>query len=128
MATRKAVAGKPALDPTLPNVPLVLNGRTLFLAFDFNAIATAESVTGLELLNSIDLQNLNAGKFRALLYSALLKAQPDITIEEVGSMINFTSLPAITVALVHAWTGSQPEIVEANKETANPPVEQPDQN
>lgn len=124
MARKTAVAGVPGLDPTLPNVPLVLNGTTWHLAFDFNSLATVGSLTGLNLLSKLDLQNLNAGEYRALLYSTLLKNHPDLTLEQAGSLINLASLPAITVALVHAWTGSQPAIIEGDKESINPPEEQ----
>ena len=122
MAPRKTtVAGIPGSDPTLPSVPLELHGKKFHLAFDFNAIATAESLTGLNLLGKMDLQNLNAVQYRALLYSTLLKKHPEITLDEVGAMINLATLPAITVALVHAWTGSQPEVIEQDK--PNPPEE-----
>ena len=125
MASKKvSVAGVPGVDPTLPRVPLVLNGKTHYLHFSFNAIAKAEELTGLNLLGSLDLQNLNAIQYRALLYSTLLQEDPSITLERVGNMISLATLPAITVALVHAWTGSQPEIVETAKdEKANPTEE-----
>ena len=125
MASKKvSVAGVPGVDPTLPRVPLVLNGKTYYLHFSFNAIATAEELTGLNILDSMDLQNLNAIKYRALLYSTLLQEDPSITLERVGNMISLATLPAITVALVHEWTGSNPEIVEAAKdEKANPTEE-----
>ena len=124
MASKKvtpiAVAGVPGKDKTLPNVPLTIDGVTRHLCFDFNAIAVAEELTGLNLLQSLDLQNLSAVKYRALLYSTLLKENPKITIEEVGGMINLSTLPAITVALVHAWTGSQPEVITDKDDKANP--------
>ena len=115
MASKKSaitsVAGIPGKDKTLPNVPLTIDGRTYSLCFDFNALAIAEELTGLNLLQSLDLQNLSVVKYRALLYSTLLKENPKITIEEVGKMVTLATLPAITIALVHAWTGSQPEVL-----------------
>jgi hypothetical protein len=124
MASRKTVAGTPGLDPSIVKVPLKLNGKTYHLNFSFNGIATAEALTGLKLLGCIDLQNLSATQYRALLYSTLLDENPDISIGEVGSLINLKTLPEITIALVHAWTGSRPAIV-AEEGEANPPVEQP---
>jgi hypothetical protein len=126
MASKKnSVAGIPGKDKTLPNVKLTVFGKVYQLAFDFHSIAIAEELTGLNLLNSLDLQNLNATKYRALLYSALLKAQPEITLEETADLVTLATLPDITVALVHAWTGSQPEvIVDKDAKDENPPVGQ----
>lgn len=129
MASKKvsSVAGVPGKDPTLPKVPLQIHGRQYFLAFDFNALATAEAATGLNLLGSLDLQNLNVIQYRALLFATLLKENPTITLEEVGSLVTLATLPSITMALVQAWTGSQPEIVETPKSAStNPPGEQPE--
>jgi hypothetical protein len=126
MASRKlSVAGKPGSDPTLPKVKLTINGTDLYLVYDFNAIATAEELTGLELLaGSMDLSNLNANKYRALLYASLLKFQPDITLGAVGDLIKPATMPAIVTALVHAWTGSRPEIIADEKKdvSENPDV------
>jgi len=126
MASRKSVAGIPGKDPTLPNVPLELNGKVYHLAFSFNAMAKVEELTGLKLLNAIEFNDLSVTQYRALLFSALLTENPDITLEEVGNLINLKTLAPITVALVHAWTGSQPEVVALGKDE-NPPVEQPAQ-
>jgi hypothetical protein len=128
MATKKihSVAGIPGKDPTLPKVPLELNGHTYFLTFDFNAIAVAEEKTGMNLLGSLDLQNLTVRQYRALLYSTMLKETPEITLEEVGNLVTLASIPAITLALIHAWTGSQPEVVK-EKASAKRPDEQPSQ-
>lgn len=128
MPRKNNVAGVPGKDPTLPKVPLTIDGITRHLVYDFNAIAVTEELTGINLLECIDLQNLTAAKYRALLYSTLLKENPDITLEQVGALVRFDTLPAVTVALVEAWTGSRPEVVTGSKaENENPPVEQTNQ-
>jgi len=114
------VAGVPGSDPTLPKVPLTIKGKTYFLVFDFNAIAKAEELTGLNLLAALDFSNLNIVKYRALLYSALLTGSPKITLEEVGNLITVHNMGEVTLALVEAWTGSKPEVVE-DKTKVNPP-------
>lgn len=124
---RLSVVGVLGKDKTLPNVPLTLNGTTYHLCYSFNGIAVAEELTGLELLaGSMDLQNMNASRFRAMLYASLLKGQPKITIDEVGDLINPKSIPEIVTALVHAWTGSRPEVIIEKDEKPNPdePLEQ----
>jgi hypothetical protein len=128
MASKKfSVAGKPGSDPTLPNVALTINEKVFQLCYDFNSIAEAENLTGINLLfSSMDFQNLDARKYRALLFAALLKGQPGITLDEAGALINNTTIPSILQALVEAWTGSHPEIlVDSEKaDKVNPPVEQ----
>lgn len=101
------------VDPTLPKVPLELDGKKYFLVFDFNAVVIAESLTGLNLLNALDLRNLSASSTRALLYAALLKVQPDLTLEAVGNLITEAGrkgeVNKIPKALVKAYLESQPE-------------------
>lgn len=99
------VAGKPGLDPTLPDVELVLRGQSFHLAFDFNAICHAEKLTGLNLLTAI-VTDISASQLRALLWSAILKDNSGFTIDEVGSWITAHNAPTIHKALVAAWFGS----------------------
>jgi hypothetical protein len=117
------VAGVPGSDPTLPKVSITVGGKVYFLAFDFNSIAKAEELTGLNLLKSLDFTDLSITTYRALLFSALLKGNPDITLEEVGDMITVKNMTEVTLALVEAWTGSKPDVVEEVKPVVNPPIE-----
>lgn len=105
MAKNTKVADKPALDPTLPDVELVLGGQTFKLCFDFNAVVHAEKITGVNLLTSI-VEDITATSLRGLLYAAVLRDQPDVTIEHVGSLISPTNIGAVRTAIVTAWFGS----------------------
>lgn len=102
------VAGKPGLDPTLPDVSLILNGVERHLCYDHNAIAQVEKITGLNLLYAA-ASAPNAIALRALLWSALLKENPELSLEEVGSWITPRNIPTIHAALQAAWYGSIPE-------------------
>jgi hypothetical protein len=109
----------PVMDPTLPRVLVEVNGSEYFLCFDFNAIVQAETLTGLNLLNALDFSNVNALTLRALLYSALLKLQPNVTLDEAG-MILTLGRGKVTTALVKAFTESQPEVDDDSKNVEKP--------
>lgn len=108
MSTKSAVAGKPGLDPTLPNVTLVLNGDEYQLCYDHNAIVQAEKATGINLLFAA-ATSPTATTIRGLLWSALLRDNPELTIDEVGSWITPRNIVTINAALKAAWYGSIPE-------------------
>lgn len=99
------VAGKPGHDPLLPKVELVVNGETYHLTYDFNSIVRAEQVTGVNLLSSV-IGEINASSLRGLLWSALLKDRPDLTIEHAGALIQPPNIATIRQAIVTAWFGS----------------------
>jgi hypothetical protein len=101
----KKVADKVGQDPTLPDVELVVAGKRFKLAFDFNAICVAEKETGVNLLTSI-VEEITANSLRGLLFAALLKDQPEMTIEHAGALITPTNMGAVRTAVVTAWFGS----------------------
>jgi hypothetical protein len=117
------VAGKPGKDPVLPKVPITLGGKERHLIYDFNALAVAEQMTGMNLFTSFDFTNLSASRFRAMLFASLLVDSPDITLEECGQFITVHSLPEITIKMVEAWHGSRPEVKEAEAEAELEDVE-----
>jgi len=108
MPKSNKVAGKPGLDPTLPDVELILSGETYHLAYDFNALVQAAEVTGVNLLTSV-MGEITPQSLRGLLWASLLKDQPDITIEEVGALIRPHNIATIRQAIVTAWFGSMPD-------------------
>jgi hypothetical protein len=99
------VANVPGLDPTLPDVILRLGGVDRHLAFDFNAIVQAEKATGINLLKAM-FSDITAEHLRGLLWASLLRGNPDITLDEVGSMLNFGNLAEVHAAIVAAWMAS----------------------
>lgn len=107
MGAKKVIetSGTPA-DPTARFALLELNGETYWLIFDFNAIARAEQVAKVNLLESLDFSGLTAAQYRGLFYASLLKAHPEVTIDEVGQLINLRSMAKISAALLQAWKNS----------------------
>lgn len=99
------VAGQPGLDPTLPDVSLVIGGRERKLCFDLNAICMADKATGVNLLKAV-VSEVDATNIRGLLYAALLRDDPNLTLEEVGSWITMRNLSNVHNAIVTAWFAS----------------------
>ena len=108
-------------NPTVKYVPLEIEGETYQLAYDFNAIAVAEAECDVNLLYAIQFHNLNARQFRGLLYAALLKSKPDITIAKVSSLITAGNLDRISEALVQAWAASMPKKADEENPLAPEP-------
>lgn len=100
-----AVAGQPGLDPTLPDVPIILGGVERKLCFDYNAIVLAEKATGINLLAGM-VSAKDASTLRGLLWAALSRDNPDMTLEQAGALITPRNIPAIHFALNQAWFGS----------------------
>src|SRR5689334_16781036 len=101
---RRTVAGT-AADPTIKFAKLELDGKTYSLCYDFNAIAIAESLCpGSNLLHGLlSLQQLNAVQLRGLLYAALLKAHPTITLYQAGEFVRLDRVEQICRAIAEAY-------------------------
>lgn len=102
----------PTHNPALPRVSITLNSIEYQLEYDFNAIATAEELTGINLFSSFDFTHLTATKFRAMLYASLLKNHPKMTLDDAGKLITAHTVADITIKMVEAWYGSRPEVTE----------------
>jgi len=118
---KRTVAGT-AADPLIQFSTLEINGETYKLAYSFNAIAIAESVSGANLLEGLrNLTNLTASQLRGLFYAALSVADPKITIEQAGALIAVDATHSITDAIVEAYILSMPK----KKEPDPPPAVDP---
>ena len=111
---------KVIVSPTLPRVPLEVNGKEYFLVFDFNAIVAAEQLTGMNLLTSLDFSQLSATTLRALLYAALLRVQPDMTLEAAGSLLRIGTVAKVMKALGEAFAESHAEPDDEPKNDQQP--------
>jgi hypothetical protein len=117
MPKPKTVAGT-ASDPTVRYTKIELDGESYSLCYDFNAIATAEALTGTNLLQAINLSGMTATQMRGLFYATLLKAHPKTTVEDVSKLMSLANLAKITQAIVDTWTASLPDVVtDPNDET-----------
>ena len=105
---RTAAATEPE-NPTVRYARVKLKGETYSLAFDFNGLVIAEELSGLNLMQAFrSLGDLSISQTRALLFAALRKRHPKITLTEVGDLMEFEALPAITRAIGEALENSMP--------------------
>jgi hypothetical protein len=69
------------------------------LVYDFNEIADAEAVTGVNLLSAVsDMQNMSAVQLRGLLYACLKTEHPKVLVTEAGDLLSRDSM-TVTKAL-----------------------------
>jgi hypothetical protein len=101
----------------LPKHTLHIGGKDRHLTFDFNAICTVEEKTGLNLLQA-SVSTVEARNLRALLFASLLRDEPALTIDEVGSWIDMKNLADGRAAVLDAWFASVDDGVE--KDDAKP--------
>ncbi|MEM3453497.1 MAG: hypothetical protein QW835_07745 [Candidatus Hadarchaeum sp.] len=98
------------MSVTVPLIEIKLD-KVRHLRLDFNALAKAEEVTGKSFLTSEGLSwaTTSAKGLRALIWACLLHEDPDLTLEEVGGLLNYANVPQITAALSKLWEKSVPE-------------------
>ena len=113
------IAGTPA-DPTARYTKLELGTKTYNLCFDFDSIAKAEEMTGMELLFGVDWTKINAKRMLAMLLACALKAHPDVKPETFKRHITHRNLPKLQTALIDAWVNSTPEGEEENPAKPEP--------
>lgn len=116
---KKNIAGT-AADPTVRFTPLTLNGQTYQLAYDFEAIAQAEELTGLSLLVGVNWSQIGVRQIRAMLYASLLKAQPKITLDDLTPLLTVRNIAPIERALAAAWVESTPDPEKKDEPGAEP--------
>jgi hypothetical protein len=110
MRKKQATAVADALgeDPTLPDVSIVIGGKERHLCFDVNAIVVVEKETKLNLLREA-FSEPTFTNTRALLFATLLHDDPSLTLDEVGSWLNFSNLDTAYNAIRTTWFASKPE-------------------
>jgi hypothetical protein len=125
----RRVAGTEA-DPTVEFAELEVDGKTYHLAYDFGAIAEAEKALGCNLLAGMAGVMVQDGYYSAsqvlgLLYAALRKAQPKMTIQEAGRLCRIETIPEIVSAIREAYNKSLPEAKKPEHpiEAGNKPAE-----
>lgn len=99
---------------------LLIDGKKYQLAYDFNAIADAESLAGCNLLNALENMNdITAAQLRGLLHAALVAAWPveskllPPSLAEAGTMCRVDTIGIVTTALGEAYMLTLPEEYQA---------------
>lgn len=76
--------------PGVKFVPVTIGGQVYELAYNFNGLAEAEKITGANLLQGMGMVingGISASELRGVLFAALRKAQPELTLQDAGNLI-----------------------------------------
>ena len=80
------------------------------LLLDFNAMSKFEDVTGKSFFEwTQNMSRMTAKEFRAFLWACLAHEDSELTVEQVGGMINAGNLLCIQEALAKVQTDNSPE-------------------
>lgn len=80
------------------------------ILFDMNAMCEFEKVTGKNFFEfSSNASKMSASDLRAFLWACLIHEDKNLTIEEVGQMINGENIEAISQSLIKAQVLNTPE-------------------
>jgi hypothetical protein len=150
VSKKTKVAGNPALDCTLPDVSIELDGTTYHLCFDYASLAIAERKlndslvlawrklndalplderkpfdqgTKVNMLASLDLTQMGAERLPSLFYAALVKGQPEITFAQASSLITMRTFADVFAKVAEAFVGSMSEPKAEEQTTQNPTLE-----
>ena len=106
-----ATAKSSKRNKAMPEIEIELDKKRK-LVFDFNAMCRLEEITGKNSLQGDTWENLSALDVRALLWGALLRDDKDITLEDVGGLINFSNLSVVTEAIQKAFEAAAPDAAD----------------
>lgn len=99
-------------------------GKAWRLVFTYRVLFRCQEMTGKDMLAE-DMANPSASLVRALLYSALLEAGAQCSIENVGKALGRVGIPAARKKVIAAWLASmpdpEPESQAAGEEEASDP-------
>lgn len=138
MAKRTSVAGTEQ-DPTIKFARAMLAGKEYSLCYDFNAIAETEALLWAvarrvdpdaprpNLMHGMATLILGAGytatDVRGLLYAALKKAHPAISLQETGLLCGIEDISDIVTHIQKAYNLSMEKPKDPPAGDANPPGE-----
>ena len=86
------------------------------LRLTLNGMVKFRQETGKDLLKGFDMDEMSADDIRALLWACLVWEDKDLTLEDVGDMIDMQNMPAVIKALASSVFNAFP----AQEETSDP--------
>jgi len=121
-----AKTDRAAVHPAVQFTPVEIGGRTYQLSYTFNGLAEAEAITGCNLLQGMAAVvngGISATQLRGVLYAALQKSLPEITLEEAGALAETVfiegSFPTLHLALLKAYRVSTENPSKAEPQAEN---------
>lgn len=110
-------------NPVTPHVRLKLAGVEYRLVYDFDAIAEAEEIVDKPLITGLrgrDITTPKVSLVRAMFFATAHVAHPELTTEQVKSLITRDNLVEVWTKVLEAWTASQPDADEESDENPTP--------
>lgn len=107
------------MNPIRGESPFIVDGRSYTLVLDINALCLAESALGIDIDEIIPRyeRGLSLNLVRGLVWAALNRSHPEITLEATGDLIGKAGLPESREALNGALKNA---FGEPEKEKARP--------
>jgi hypothetical protein len=84
------------------------------LRLTLNGMVKFRQTTGKDLLKGFDMDEMSADDIRALLWACLVWEDKDLTLEDVGDMIDMHNMPAVIKALTGSIFASFPDPEETS--------------
>ncbi len=96
-------------------VKVTLAGNEYKLKFTLNSMIKFEEETGKQIMEPGALDNMNMKELRVMLWACIKSDEKQLTLDEVGEMIELDQLTEITEALTQAFEVSTPESTSEGK-------------
>lgn len=84
-------------------VSIELGGKERHLHYNLNSLEIVEDITGLAINEA--MQNVNMKVLKALVYAGLKWEDKSLTLEEVGEIISFEDIEAVSTAISKCFEG-----------------------
>jgi hypothetical protein len=107
-------------NPTDPVVEITLGEKTYKLLFNFEAIASAEDVTGFSLISGLRSKDVDAPKIslvRALFWAQLRAYHPDLTYEAAAMLVTQWTWRSVWEKVIEAWVAGMKRVDPASDPT-----------
>lgn len=104
-------------DKAKAEVELDIGGRVRRLVFSVNAACLVERELGREVLSGSFFKQMGFVEIRALLWGMIKGEEPTVTVEQVGSWMQFPRFGEYIKAIIEAYRRAMPE-AEADEKKA----------
>lgn len=101
-------------DPIKPEVAIILD-KERHLRFNFNAAKAFKRETGKSMLDTSVWRVVDEEIIVALVWSLLIHEDKELTIDQVGELLDFGNISTVTDKLSEVYTVSTSEPAEAKK-------------
>jgi hypothetical protein len=110
-------------SPVQPTTELKIGGQTYLLLFDFDAIDTAEQLSGRPLLTGLsqkDFESPSIALIRLMLFACAKATHPEITLQIAKSLVTKHNFRAVWSSVLAAWVKGLSEPDPNEEKSADP--------